>query len=82
MAENSSCALFMILYSGIYNKEPYLKEILLRNSLIKDCHRKMLDCEGNISHFTTFSLRIRPLTKFSCNTEVKLYGGQNFQSLQ
>lgn len=72
MAENSSCALFMILYSGIYNKEPYLKEILLRNSMIKDYHRKMLDCEGNISQFTTFSLRLGSLTKLCCNTEVKL----------
>lgn len=72
MAENSSCALFMILYSGIYNKEPYLKEILLRNFMIQDFHRKMMDCEGNISHFTTFSLRVRGLTKLSCHTEVKL----------
>lgn len=72
MAENSSCALFMILYSGIYNKEPYLKEILLRNSMISDYDRKMLDCKGNISHFTIFSLRVRPLTKFCCNTKVKL----------
>lgn len=72
MAENRSCALFIILSSGIYNKEPYLKEILLRNSLIKDCHRKTLDCKGDISHFATFSLRKRPLTKLFYNTEVKL----------
>lgn len=40
MAENSSCALFMILCSGIYNKELYLKRNIIKELYDKGLSKK------------------------------------------